>query len=49
MNAIENIHKMGYIHNDIKPNNIMIDNLDGLVNGKFKILLIDYGIATKFV
>jgi len=40
--ALENLHAVGYTHNDIKPNNIMIDE-------DVNAILIDLGAATKFI
>jgi casein kinase 1 len=39
---IDNIHKRGFIHRDIKPDNIMFDEND-------KIYLIDFGCATRYI
>jgi serine/threonine protein kinase len=44
--SLKNIHAAGYIYNDLKPDNLLLDygskNLDS-------IHLIDYGFATKFL
>lgn len=41
---LQSLHKMGYLHRDIKSENILIGNQDTLHN----IYLIDYGLALKF-
>ena len=50
IDALESLHSIGYVHNDIKPDNIMfnpqlIDNQVHLRNIK----LIDFGFATKYI
>jgi serine/threonine protein kinase len=46
--SLENVHRMGYTHNNIKPGNIMID---WTTNGENRIraTLIDFGFARKFL
>lgn len=39
--AVESIHKMNYIHRDIKPDNVLIDR-----NGHLK--LSDFGLCASF-
>jgi len=39
--GVEDIHKAGYLHRDIKPNNFRIM--------KNKVVLIDFGLTTPYV
>ena len=48
--ALKLLHSTGYVHNDLKASNFMVDNVENLLNGKkFKITLIDFGYASKFI
>lgn len=44
LKAIELLHLSGKTHNDIKLDNIMLNE----TNGNIGVVLIDYGLATKF-
>ena len=45
---LEKMHKKGYIHCDIKPDNIMIGDADKDIELKKQVYLIDFGISSKF-
>jgi vaccinia related kinase len=42
LDSLRILHQVGYTHNDIKPNNIMIDK-------DLNVTLIDLGFTTKFM
>ena len=42
LKAIENFHKIGYIHRDIKPDNFLLSDSN-------EIVLIDFGLAEKLI
>ena len=46
INALKTLHTIGYTHNDIKSNNIMIKNID---SDEPDVVLIDYGFARKLI
>jgi len=46
INALMTMHKIGYTHNDIKDNNIMIKNIE---SDEVEVVLIDYGFAKKII
>lgn len=43
--ALKNFHASGYIHNDVKPDNILTD----LNKSVKKVFLIDFGISKKYI
>ena len=43
--ALETLHYSGYTHNDIKPENIMLDTVG---EDQYHATLIDYGFTTKY-
>jgi serine/threonine protein kinase len=43
--AIYKLHKLGYVHRDIKPDNFMIDSNDHLLS----IILVDLGMAVPMI
>ena len=44
--ALEIVHNTGYVYNDLKLDNIMIDPHK---NNDARVLLIDYGMATRYL
>ena len=42
LKSLEILHQVGYMHNDIKPSNIMIDS-------NLNLMLIDLGYTSKFM
>lgn len=52
LGILEQIHNAGYVYNDLKPNNIMIDliegNLDQTFLDNYSVKLIDFGFVTRW-
>jgi len=46
---LEKLHKKGYIHCDLKPENIMIGDFEKNPEFKKDIYLIDFGISQKYI
>lgn len=40
---LQKLHRSGYIHNDLKPDNVVVGNKD-----PGRLYLIDFGSATRF-
>ena len=44
IDRLQRLHSKGYIHGDIKPQNMCLQGCDG----GFQVCLIDFGLATPF-
>lgn len=53
INLIEGVHKTGYVHRDIKPNNFMFrppnKNKEEKVNEELEMCIMDFGLAKKYM
>ena len=48
LSLLEQIHNVGYVYNDLKPDNICVGNFNDKEN-LHKIKMIDFGLATKYL
>ena len=46
--ALESLHELGYVHLDLKPENIMTEIGVDCEEMEFKVFLIDFGISKSF-
>ena len=46
INLMEQVHSVGFVYNDLKPENICVGNFEE--NKPTKLKLIDFGLATSF-
>ena len=48
IDQLEKLHKCGFIHNDLKPENMLLMSRDSNSTKSSTIILIDFGFATEF-
>ena len=48
MKLLEYVHEAGYIHNDLKPDNIMIGVAD-TSDDSSDVKIIDFGLASQYI
>jgi serine/threonine protein kinase len=49
IDIFQNIHSIGYVYNDIKPENICVGFKNQEIDMSHKIKLVDFGLASKFI
>lgn len=47
VDALKQLHEIGYIHNDIKLDNICYEPIGG--TDRYKYRLIDFGLSSKYI
>uniref|UniRef100_A0A915PLK8 non-specific serine/threonine protein kinase n=1 Tax=Setaria digitata TaxID=48799 RepID=A0A915PLK8_9BILA len=46
--GLRDIHKIGYIHRDVKPANMCFGHVDNVCQSSRRLIIVDYGLARKF-
>jgi serine/threonine protein kinase len=49
MDRLESLHKLGYIHHDLKLDNFLIGTRDKSNLSSSEIILVDFGLARKYL
>jgi serine/threonine protein kinase len=48
LDRLESLHKLGYLHCDLKPDNILLKSDDWSSTTSSEIILIDFGITSQY-
>lgn len=49
LDRLESLHKLGYLHCDLKPDNILLRSDDWNSTTSSEIILIDFGITSRYI